>query len=306
MIIFDHYSGATLQNKTEWQKYTSVPRADLNDFDHRVSSLTIMPPRDPIARQTLLVENLSRRGFMSVSDIAEETGVSEITIRRDLTELERSGTIRRTHGGALIARNGTANIYDIREPTFEARRRRNSDAKIRIAQRAVQFVRPGQTIALDTGSTTLELTRFLGEVADLQIITNNTRAASLLAETTHPVYLPGGRVRGRELSIYGSNAASFVSTYHYDILFLGLSGISEDGLFDYSPEDCEIKRVFIQRSDLIIALCDASKFNRQAMVRIAALGEIHYLVVDMAPPDALREAIEKAGARILIAGDRMG
>jgi DeoR/GlpR family transcriptional regulator of sugar metabolism len=262
-----------------------------------------MPPRDPVARQTLLVESLSRRGFMSVSDIAEETGVSEITIRRDLTDLERSGTIRRTHGGALIARNGAANIYDIREPTFEARRRRNSDAKIRIARAAAQFARPGHTIALDTGSTTLELTRFLGDVADLRIITNNTRAASLLAESTHPVYLPGGRIRGRELSIYGSSAASFVSSYHYDILFLGLSGISETGLFDYSPEDCEIKRAFIQRSDQVVALCDASKFNRQAMVRIGALNEIHFLVADTAPPEALQAAIETAGARIIIAAD---
>lgn len=260
-----------------------------------------MTSRDPVARQNLLVESLSRKGFMSVADIAEETGVSEITIRRDLTELERSGTIRRTHGGALIAKNGVSNIYDIREPTFEARRRRNSDAKIRIAAMAAQFVKPGHTIALDTGSTTLELTRFLSDIADLRIITNNTRAATLLAETSHPVYLPGGRLRGRELSIYGSSAASFISSYHYDIVFLGLSGITEQGLFDYSPEDSEIKRVFLQRSDQVIALCDASKFNRQAMVRIASLGEIHILIVDTAPPDTLRAVIEQAGTRIIIA-----
>jgi DeoR/GlpR family transcriptional regulator of sugar metabolism len=261
----------------------------------------IMPARDPVARQNLLVESLARRGFMSVADIAEETGVSEITIRRDLSELERSGTVRRTHGGALIARNGTPNVYDIREPTFEARRRRNGDAKIRIARSAAQFVRPGDTIALDTGSTTLELTRFLGDIPDLRIITNNTRAASLLAETNHPVYLPGGRLRGRELSIFGSSAAAFVSSYHYDIVFLGLSGITDAGLFDYSPEDSEIKRAFIERSDQVVALCDASKFNRQAMVRIAALSEVHHLVVDTAPPNALRAMIEQAGTRITVA-----
>jgi DeoR family glycerol-3-phosphate regulon repressor len=260
-----------------------------------------MPSRDPVARQNLLVESLTRRGFMSVADIAEEAGVSEITIRRDLTELERSGTIRRTHGGALIARNGASNVYDIREPTFEARRRRNGEAKIRIARTAAQFVKPGHTIALDTGSTTLELTRFLGDIPDLRIITNNTRAASLLAETSHPVYLPGGRLRGRELSIFGSSAAAFVSSYHYDIVFLGLSGITDQGLFDYSPEDSEIKRAFIQRSDQVIALCDASKFNRQAMVRIADLREIHRLVVDTAPPAPLGAAIGQAGPQIVVA-----
>ncbi|MGE0241605.1 MAG: DeoR/GlpR family DNA-binding transcription regulator [Parvibaculaceae bacterium] len=260
-----------------------------------------MPPRDPVARQNLLIESLARRGFMSVADIAAETGVSEITTRRDLTELERSGTIRRTHGGALIARTGASNVYDIREPTFEARRRRNSEAKIRIARTAAQFAKPGHTIALDTGSTTLELTRFLGDIPDLRIITNNTRAASLIAETSHPVYLPGGRLRGRELSIFGSSAAAFVSSYHYDIVFLGLSGITDQGLFDYSPEDSEIKRAFIQRSDLVVALCDASKFNRQAMVRIAELHEIHALVVDVPPPSSLASAIESAGVKTVTA-----
>ena len=264
-----------------------------------------MAPRDPVARQTLLVESLARRGFMSVADIAQETGVSEITIRRDLTELERSGTIRRTHGGALIARDGVSNIYDLREPTFEARRRRNSEAKIRIAQSAAQFVKPGHTIALDTGSTTLELTRFLGDIPDLRIITNNTRAASLLAESNHPVYLPGGRLRARELSIFGSSAAAFVSSYHYDIVFLGLSGITDQGLFDYSPEDSEIKRAFIERSHQVIALCDASKFNRQAMVRIADLSEVHRLTVDSPPPGSLAAAIERAGCEIVIASSSM-
>jgi DeoR/GlpR family transcriptional regulator of sugar metabolism len=262
-----------------------------------------MPLRDPVGRQNLLMESLARRGFMSVADIAQETGVSEITIRRDLTELERSGAIKRTHGGALMARNGVSNVYDIREPTFDARRRRNSDAKIRIAQCAAQYVKPGHTIALDTGTTTLELTRFLGDIPDLRIITNNTRAASLLAETSHPVYLPGGRLRGRELSIFGSSATAFVSSYHYDIVFLGLSGITDAGLFDYSPEDSEIKRAFIERSDQVIALCDASKFNRQAMVRVADLAEIHRVIVDIVPPSPLGVAIERAGAQIVIASN---
>ena len=102
-------------------------------------------------------------------------------------------------------------------------------------------------------------------------------------------------MRGRELSIYGSSATAFVSSYHYDIVFLGLSGITDQGLFDYSPEDSEIKRAFIQRSDQVIALGDASKFNRQAMVHIAELKEIHILIVDVAPPETLRAAIEQAG-----------
>ena len=113
------------------------------------------------SRQADLVARLNQAGFMSVGDLADTAGVSEITVRRDLAELERTGAVRRTHGGALGLRRGDASAFDAEEPSFEARRRRNGAAKTRIARTAERLIEPGMSIAIDTGTTTLELARLV-------------------------------------------------------------------------------------------------------------------------------------------------
>lgn len=257
--------------------------------------------RDPASRQADLLDRLNTTGFMSVSDLAAASGVSEITVRRDLAVLERAGAVSRTHGGALgLKRDDDASAFDAREPSFEARRRRNGTAKVRIARAAQRLIRSGQSIALDTGSTTFELARLTRRISDLQVFTNSTRIAGLLADNPNPVYLPAGRVRAHELSIYGNSAVESLLRYRFDVFFLGISGITADGLFDYSPDDAEVKRAFLARSKTVVALCDASKFNHTAMVRVAEPCEVDILVVDSAPPVALSEALSTAGLELIV------
>ncbi|MCP4380400.1 MAG: DeoR/GlpR transcriptional regulator [Hyphomicrobiales bacterium] len=255
--------------------------------------------RNPAARQADLASQLNNAGFMSVGDLAVATGVSEITVRRDLAVLERTGAVRRTHGGAIGLRRADASAFDAFEPSFEARRRRNGAAKTRIARAAERLIEPGQSLALDTGTTTFELGRLVGRIADLQIVTNSTRIAGLLADNPNPVYLPAGRVRGRELSIYGKRAVESLQDYSFDIFFLGVSGLTADGLFDYSPEDTEVKRAFIDRSSKVVVLCDSAKFNRVAMVCVAKPSEIHAVVCDRPPPDPLGETLRRAGVELV-------
>lgn len=257
---------------------------------HRVSS-----------RQADLVSRLNQAGFMSVGDLASAAGVSEITVRRDLALLERTGVVRRTHGGALGLRRDDASAFDAHEPSFEARRRRNGAAKVRIARAAERLVAPSQSIAIDTGTTTFELARLVGRISDLQIVSNNTRVASVLADSPNPVYIVAGRVRGRELSIYGPRAIDSLRDYSFDIFFLGISGITAHGLFDYSPEDAEVKRAFMARAGRVVALCDSAKFNRKAMVRVAEPAEIQTLVCDAEPDPALGQALVRAGVEVIVA-----
>ena len=266
--------------------------------DHKV--IMAARQRDPASRQAKLVGQLNTAGFMSVGDLAAATGVSEITVRRDLLVLERSGAVRRTHGGALGLRRGDANVYDAQEPSFEARRRRNGSAKIRIARAAERLIPPGQSIAIDTGTTTFELARLASGISDLRIVTNSTRIAGLLADNPNPVYLPAGRVRGRELSIFGRRAVESLESFSFDVFFLGVSGLTADGLFDYSPEDAEVKRAFMARAAKVVALCDSAKFNRQAMVRVAEPKEVHMVVCDAAPPAALAEVLSRAGVELVV------
>jgi DeoR family glycerol-3-phosphate regulon repressor len=242
---------------------------------------------------------LAIRGFLTVREVAEATGVSEITARRDLVELEERKALKRTHGGAMSLRNGQVAIFDAYEPTFDARRRRNSRAKVAIARVAARLVKTGATIALDVGTSALELARCLVDVGEVKIVTNNLRAASLLADSPHAVYVPGGRVRGKELSVYGSRTAEQIRDYWFDYAFIGVSGITESGLFDYSPEDTEIKRIYMERAKRVVVLCDAQKFGHHSMVQVAPLTAFHVLIVDQAPPPGLVSALTSAGVQLL-------
>jgi DeoR/GlpR family transcriptional regulator of sugar metabolism len=258
-----------------------------------------LPARRPGARQARILDLLARAGFLSVGDIAAATGISTITVRRDLVELAERGALQRTHGGAMALRNGEAEVFDAFEPAFDARRRRNSAGKAAIARAAADLVKPGFTIALDVGTSALELARHLGQVGEIKIVTNNLRAASLLADSPHAVYVPGGRVRGKELSVHGPQAAGQIRDYWFDLAFIGVSGITEAGLFDYSPEDTEIKRLYMERARQVVALCDAQKFGHLSMVKVAELSQMHVLVADAPPPEALAVALGKAKVRVI-------
>jgi len=258
-----------------------------------------LPARRPGARQARILDLLARAGFLSVGDIAAATGISTITVRRDLVELAERGALQRTHGGAMALRNGEAEVFDAFEPAFDARRRRNSAGKAAIARAAADLVKPGFTIALDVGTSALELARHLGQVGEIKIVTNNLRAASLLADSPHAVYVPGGRVRGKELSVHGPQAAGQIRDYWFDLAFIGVSGITEAGLFDYSPEDTEIKRLYMERARQVVALCDVQKFGHLSMVKVAELSQMHVLVADAPPPEALAVALGKAKVRVI-------
>jgi DeoR/GlpR family transcriptional regulator of sugar metabolism len=260
--------------------------------------------RNPDARQAELLSQISRAGFMSVRDLAAAAGVSEITVRRDLALLEKDGAVRRTHGGAIGLAAGEADVFDAFEPSFAARRRRNASAKSAIAMAALRYVRPGQSLAIDTGSTTYEFARQCAAKTGLTIVTNSARVASVLADSPNAVYLPAGRLRGGELSIYGSMAVETVVSFSFDLCFIGVSGVTVDGFFDYSPEDAELKRAFIARSGKTVALCDATKFNHRALVKVAGIEQVQAIVCDRSPQDKLAEQLSAAGADIIVAKPR--
>lgn len=249
-------------------------------------------------RRLRIVQTLALNGFMSVGALAAATGVSEITIRRDLAHLEQEGVLERTHGGAIARKLGDTDYF---EPAFEARRIQNAGAKQRIAQAAARLVRRGDTIALDVGTTALAFAETIAERDDIKVVTNNLRAARLLADTAIEVYVPGGRVRGREHAITGPTAAAALEAYWFDTAIIGVAGLSEDALYDYSPDDSDIKRVIIRRSRRVLVLADGSKLGRRAMVEIAPLAEGMTLVTDAAPEAALGKALAARKVGVVVA-----
>jgi DeoR/GlpR family transcriptional regulator of sugar metabolism len=255
-------------------------------------------------RHQRIMDTFREYEFLLVTDIAARIGVSTMTIRRDLEHLEKAGKITRTHGGAMVNADGARAGADEEESIFDRRLLKNAGSKEAIARVAATLVDSAQSVGLDVGTTVLTAAQQLAGRQDLRFFTNNLRAAMALAGNGSPVYILGGEVRVPELSVVGSSAIQLVRSHFLDWLFLGASAIDENGLYDFSPEDSEVKRAFIDSADRVALLCDASKFERRGLARICELNAVDVLVTDQAPPPRLAAALRSADVEVKIASER--
>jgi DeoR family glycerol-3-phosphate regulon repressor len=248
-----------------------------------------------------LADLVRERGFISVPSVAEKFHVSEMTIRRDLAELEQAGRVVRTHGGAVAPEGSGDPVLDREEPAFDARLQHNRASKERIAAAAADLVGSSRTVVLDVGTTTYLLATRLFLRPNLMFFTNNLRIASLINSGGSEVHLPGGQVRKDEMSVYGPTAVAQFDKLWFDVAFIGVSGATSEGIYDYSAEDSEMKRVYLRRSGRKIVLCDSLKFRRMSLVQVATLSEIDMIVTDSEPPGEIRDALAAAEVELLIA-----
>lgn len=251
-------------------------------------------------RRDRLALLLAQSGYLSISQLAEHMNVSEMTIRRDLDQLVEKGVAERAHGGAVPLSGARAGGIDLLEPEIDERIQRNSDAKARIGRLAASLVEPGQTIALDIGSTALCMAHAVKDM-DIRIFTYSLKIALFLSSGGARLYMPGGEIRGSEPSAVGSMTRNQLKSFRFDWAFLGASGLASEGLFDYSLEDAEVKRAMIESSARRAVLLDSSKFERLSIVKIAELNSIDILVCDREPTGSLAENLHKAGVEVCVA-----
>ena len=259
------------------------------------------PRRLAQARHALILEMLANENELGVARIAAELDVSEMTVRRDLLELESEGKLVRIHGGAVLPEGSSVLAMDREEPSFESRLHQQQDGKQRIAAYAAALCTGYRTVALDVGTTTFMLAEYLAERPRLKVFTNSVRIAHRLGNGVTEVYLAGGSMRGDEMAMGGPIAVAHFEALWFDIAFIGVSGITASGLFDYSFEDAELKRVYMRRSGVKVVLCDASKFQHMSLVNLGALKEIDVLITDAEPPPALALALETAKVQVHVA-----
>jgi len=250
-----------------------------------------------VLRHELILKKLEVKGFATTLDFAKWLSVSEMTVRRDFEHLAEKGLLQRTHGGAVANSRAGSQKVDLVEPRVSEREQRAREAKAAIARCAAEMIEPDQTIALDIGTTTLALTDLLRE-RRVSVFTSSLKIASRLAETQAQVYVPCGRITGSEPSVVGPQAVDYFRDYYFDIAFVGASGLTAEGLFDYSLDDAEVKRAFVARSRTTVALLDSSKFNRISVARICALSALDVVITDSGMPEALHEALLEAGVRV--------
>ncbi len=208
--------------------------------------------------------------------MAEEFGVSEMTIRRDLETLEAEGLARRVRGGAISV------ISSSYEPPLAVRAITAPDAKAAIGAAAAGLVNDGDTVIVDVGTTTLELARALHGRRGLTVVTASLPiAAELGADPDIRVVVTGGQVRPGELSLTGGMAEDAFTTMNCDLAFIGVAGICvAPGLTEYNPDDARVKRAAIGAARRTIVVADASKLGRVAFSTVAPLSAIDVLVTE--------------------------
>ena len=252
-------------------------------------------------RKDRIAQLIRERGFMSSAALSELFGVSEMTVRRDLAELEMRGMVQRTHGGAVTEAAHAPPEDAPEEPVFDERAKRNAEAKARIARAAALLVHPQQAVALDVGTTTYALAQILVRDRRLQLFTSNLCIAALSGPGCSDVYALGGRVRPSEKSLVGPVAIEQLRKLWFDVAFLGVSSVSPAGIFDYSIEEIALKRIYAERATRRVVLADSSKFGARALAEIGGFALFDTLVTDAPPPAPLAAALGAASVEVIVA-----
>lgn len=256
-------------------------------------------------RQATIIDSLIRNGSVTVTELAQRLSVSDMTVRRDLVELEKDGKLVRTHGGAVRPESQASAIdgdnFDQDEPAFETRMGKNEDLKRRIAKVAAGLAIGSRSVAIDVGTTTYLLGETLVDVSRAKVFTNNIRIATLLAAKGFEVYLAGGRIREEEMSTSGFDAVSQFEALWFDVAFVGVSGLTAQGIYDYSFDEADMKRLYLKHATRKVILCDSTKFDHMSLVHVADLTEFNTLVCDALPPEPIEAALKAANVEIIVA-----
>ncbi|MEH7385256.1 DeoR/GlpR family DNA-binding transcription regulator [Bacillus sp. JJ1521] len=249
-------------------------------------------------RHSQILTQLEENNIIRISELSERLGVTKQTIRRDLAELEKTGLIKKVHGGALLNKT---NI----EPSYSKRVSTSVNEKERIADIAAGFVEDGDAIFLDVGTTTLMMAKRLKERKNLTVITNFLLIAIELANAPGvKVILSGGELRGEELSLSGPISNKSVQDIFIDKAFIGVGGLSLDsGFTDYHLGESEIRRIMIKHSKRSYALADHSKMDIIAIYKTVDIHEIDTLITNKETSKSLIEKLYEIGMEVIVADE---
>ena len=230
----------------------------------------------PNQRREKILELIREDGHAKVLDLSRIFKVTEVTIRQDLEKLEIEGSITREHGGAYLKN------MDLNVRNFSLQNQNNLAEKRMIARKALEFIEDGDTIILDSGSTTTELAKIITSFRNLTVITNALNIGLILgAEPGINVILTGGEFKAPTLSLTGQKAADFFQNLHVDKLFLATAGVSlKSGLTYPGISDICVKRAMIESANVTYLLADSSKIGKNAFASLGALSLINYLITD--------------------------
>lgn len=247
-------------------------------------------------RREFILDQLRTARTVQVTEAAVSLATSEMTIRRDLRELEAEGLVRRIHGGAVVV---SSRAY---EPTFREKSTEFIEEKQRIGAAAAALVEPGDTIILSPGTTTLEIARNLRGRRNLTVVTSAVNIAVELADDPEiEVIVTGGRLRGSTYALVGSLAEENLRSFHVNKLFLGGNGLTvEHGLTTPDLAVATTDRAMLRSAGRVIVTVDHGKIGRTTLCQTAPIELIDVLVSDRGILDEQRRAFERSGVEVII------
>jgi DeoR family transcriptional regulator, aga operon transcriptional repressor len=245
-------------------------------------------------RRRRIRDLLRAEGRVTVESLAARFGTSQVTIRADLSTLESAGALTRTHGGALSVEEGDQSL-DFKQLQHRAE-------KLRIAAAAAALVRDGETIVLDSGTTTAEIARRIRtlELKSVNVITNALNIAALLIEVPAVrLIVPGGILRRESNSLSGPMAEAALDTLQADRLYLGADGVDPQiGIMTPHVAEAQLNARMIAMSRRVVVVADSSKFARRNISLIARIEQLHMLITDRAAPPEAVEQLRQRGIEV--------
>jgi DeoR/GlpR family transcriptional regulator of sugar metabolism len=262
-----------------------------------------MPP--PIFREERLkwiTHRLKISKSVQVNELAMEFGISPSMIRLDLKELEERGLLQRTHGGAILP-EGLSGRITTGKPPFDTRQSTLQAEKEVIGSATANLINDGDSLMIDSGSTTVHVVRALQSKHNLTIVTNAIDLLpDLLAIPDAQVYLSGGLVNRDYVTLLGEIANEVLGRFRTTKAILGIDGISlEHGLSATDPAIAAAKRQMIAACGRLIIVADHTKFDQVSLYTLAPLEAAHTIVTDVGTPYKTVEAIRERGVEVVIA-----
>lgn len=252
--------------------------------------------KSAVERRMEIVNVVNHDGKARVEDLAAQFDVSSVTIRSDLSLLEKNGYVVRSHGAAI------PNTGVIAELTVHEKRRQNTGVKSLIGQAAAKLIESGDTVILDSGTTTREIATSLKSLEDVVVMTNGLDVAMELASAPGvEVLMSGGVLRKNALSFSGSQAEYSLKNYRFDKVFLGVDGFDlRAGITTHSEQEASLNRLMCEISEQVIAVADSSKFGKRSCYMIREFGNIDILVTDSDIPEDYVQGLREMKVEVII------
>ncbi len=247
-------------------------------------------------RRMQIIDMVTKNRAVKNAELMEKFDISIETVRRDLEYLEYQGYLRRVYGGAV------ANVSLGSEPEYSSRSKERESEKNAIAMAAAKLICPEESIYLGVGTTVQAMAQHIAGLTNITVFTNALRTAVELSEIPGcNVILPGGNLRSKELTLSGFPAEQNFSYFNVDKAFIGIGGITADGITDFHTGEAQLHRQLIKNATKSIALADSSKLGIRAMNNVCPLSDIDIVITDSKAPKQLIKDIENQGVKVILA-----